>query len=102
LNTEAYTKGPGAPPEIKGLVWFMDGSKVEGNGAGVYGQSVKRRLSVSLGRYPTVLQVEIYVILACVNEIQALDRPERHVSICTDSQAALKSLLANTTTSVLV
>jgi hypothetical protein len=33
LNREAWTKGLGAPPEIKGLVWFTDGSKMkEGTG----------------------------------------------------------------------
>ena len=57
----------------------------EGTGAGVYGQSVKRRLSFSLGRYATVFQAKIYAILACVYEIQSLDRPEKHVSICSDS-----------------
>jgi Fe2+ or Zn2+ uptake regulation protein len=31
----------------------------EGTGAGVYGQSLKRRLSFSLGRYATVFQAEI-------------------------------------------
>jgi hypothetical protein len=60
----------------------------EGTGAGVYGQSVKRRLSYPLGSYTTVFQVEIYAILACVYEIQSLDRPEKYVSICSDSQAA--------------
>ena len=44
----------GPPPEIKGLVWYTDGSRMkEGTGAGVYGQSLKRRLSFSLGRYTT-------------------------------------------------
>jgi hypothetical protein len=31
----------------------------EGTGAGVYGQSVGRRLSFSLGKYATVIQAEI-------------------------------------------
>jgi hypothetical protein len=39
----------------------------EGTGAGVYGQSVGRRLSFSLRIYVTVFQAEIYAILACVN-----------------------------------
>jgi hypothetical protein len=41
----------------------------EGTGAGVYRQSVGRRVSFSLGRYATVFQTEIYAILACVYEI---------------------------------
>jgi len=34
----------------------------EGTGAGVYGQSVGRRLSFTLGRYATVFQAEIYPV----------------------------------------
>jgi hypothetical protein len=99
-HREEWTKGPGAPPGVKGLVWFTDGSKMrEGTGVGVYGQSVKRRLCFSMGRYATVFQAEIYAILACVYEIQSLDRSEKYVSICPDSQAGLKSLQATRTTS---
>jgi ribonuclease HI len=95
LTREDWTKGTGAPPVVKGLVWFTDGSKMrEGTGAGVYGQSVGRMLSFSLGRYATVFQAEIYAILACVNEIQLQHRSEKYVSICPDSQAALKALQA--------
>jgi len=31
---------------------------VQGTGAGVYGQSVDRRLSISLGKHATVFQAE--------------------------------------------
>jgi ribonuclease HI len=88
LNGEDWTKETGTPPVVKGLVWFTDGSKLkEGTGAGFYGQSVGRRLSFSLGRYATVFQ-------ACVHEIQFQNRPEKFVSICSDSRAALKALKA--------
>ena len=40
--------------------WVQDG---EGTGTGVYGQSVGRRRSISLGRYATVFQTEIYATL---------------------------------------
>jgi hypothetical protein len=53
-----------------------------------------KRLSFSLGRYATVFQAEIYAILACAHEIQFQGRPEKHVSICSDSQVALKTLQA--------
>jgi len=36
---------------------------MEGTGAGIYGQSVRRKLSISLGRYATVFQAKIYAIL---------------------------------------
>ena len=38
----------------------------------------------------------------CCNEIQSNVRPEKYVSICSDSQAALKALQAAKTTSPLV
>jgi hypothetical protein len=50
LTREEWARCPGTPPMVKGLVWYTDGSKtVEGTGAGVYGQSVNRRLSIPLG-----------------------------------------------------
>jgi ribonuclease HI len=61
-----------------------------------------RRLSISLGKYVTVFQAEIYAILACAYEIQANARSEKYISICSDSQAALKALQAAKTTSPLV
>jgi len=74
----------------------------EGTWSGVYGQSVVRKLSFSLRRYVTVFQAEIYAILACVYEIQFQNKPEKHVSICCDSQTALKALKSVRTTSPLV
>jgi len=103
LTREDWTRGSGSPPEVKGLIWYTDGSKMkEGTGAEVFGQSVKRRLSFPLGRYTTVFQAEIYAILACVYEIQFQNRLEKYVSICSDSQAALKALQAVITMSPLV
>ena len=85
LTREEWTAGTGASTAVKGLVWFTDRSSMrEGTGAGVCGQSVGRRLSFSLGRYATVFQAEICAILACAYEIQLQNRPERHVSMCSD------------------
>jgi hypothetical protein len=86
LTREYWTKGQGAPPEAKGLVWFTDGSKMKGwTGAGVYGQSLRGRLIFSIGKYAPVFQVEIYAILACAHEIQFQNRSEKYVSICSYS-----------------
>jgi len=72
LTREHWTKATGAPPAVKGLVWFTDRSKMrEGTGARVYGQSVGRRLSYFLGRYTAVFQAEIYATLACAYGIQS-------------------------------
>jgi ribonuclease HI len=88
---------------VKGLVWYTNGSRTaEGTGSGIYGQSVNRRLSIPLGKYATVFQAEVYAILACAHEIEAQDRSEKYVSICSDSQMALKALQAAKTTSPLV
>ena len=103
LTGEEWTRGPETPPATKGLVWFMDGSRtVEGSGAGVCGQSVNRRFSISLRKHATVFQVGVYKILVCVHETGTQDRPEKCISICSDSQAALKALQAARTTSPLV
>jgi hypothetical protein len=56
LITEDWTIGAGSPPVVNGLVWYTDGSRIQDGrtGAGVYGQSEGRRLSISLGKYVTV------------------------------------------------
>jgi hypothetical protein len=102
LTMEDCIKGNVTHPMIKGHVWFTDGSRMRGGtGAGVYGQSVKS-LRFSLGKYATTFQAEVYAILACVHEMKVHGIPEKHVSICSDSQAALKSLTAVRTKSPLV
>jgi hypothetical protein len=32
LTREEWTKGPGSPPAVKGLVWYTDGSRTQGGG----------------------------------------------------------------------
>ena len=103
LTREEWTTGPGEPPMVKGLVWYTDGSTTaEGTGAGVYGQSVNRRLSIPLGKHATAFQAEVYAILAFTEETATQDRPEKYVNMCSDSQAALKVLQAAKTTAPLV
>ena len=63
LTREDWTKATGAPPAVKGLIWFTDGSRMrKRTRAGVYEQYVGRRHSFSLGRYATVYQAEIFGI----------------------------------------
>jgi hypothetical protein len=103
LSRKDWTTGTGTPPIVKGRIWFTDGSRKEGRtGAGVYGQSDGRRLSLPLGQYATVFQAEVYVILACTHDIAAHGVPGKYVSICSDSQAALKAIRAVRTTYPLV
>ena len=82
LTREEWTRGPGSPPVVKGLVWYMDGSRnAEGTTMGVYGQSVNRRVSIPLGKNATAFQAEVCAILACVEELATQDRPEKYVSL---------------------
>jgi hypothetical protein len=95
LTRKEWTKVPGFPHVVKGLAWYTDGSRTQrGAAVGVYGQSLGRRRSISLGRYSTIFQAEIYAILACAYEIQTNVRSEKYISICCDSQSALKALQA--------
>jgi hypothetical protein len=60
LTTEEWTSGPGTPPAVKGLVLYTDGSRTAGGtGAAFYGQSLGKRLSISLGKHATVFRAEI-------------------------------------------
>ena len=103
LTRDEWTRGPGAPLMVKGLVWCMDGSRTaEGTAVGVYGQSVNRKLSIPLGKHATVFQAKVYGILDCTEETATQDHPEKYVNICSVSQAALKALQAAKTTSPLV
>jgi hypothetical protein len=103
LTREEWTRGPGTSPVVKGVVWFTDGSRMKnGTGAGVHGQSSGRRLIISLGRFAIGFQDEIYVLLVCAYDIQLNYRPEKYVSLCSDSQAALKALQVTRTTFPLV
>jgi hypothetical protein len=58
--------------------------------------------SASLQENTTVFQANIYAIWACVYEIQNNVRSEKYISICPESQAALKSPQAAKTMSPLV
>jgi len=99
LTREEWTRGS-RTPAVKRFVWFTGGSMiVEWTGPGVYGQSADRRLSISLGKYATVFQAGVYAILVCVHETETQDRPEKCISICSDSQVALKALQAVKTSS---
>jgi ribonuclease HI len=90
-------------PKYRVVILTREESTTRGGaGAGVYGQSLGRRLSICLGKYVTVFQAEIYAILACGYENQANVRSEKYISICSDSQAALDALHAAKTPSPLV
>ena len=78
--------GPGLRRARDGILWAIS----------------HRRLSIPLGKHATVFHAEVHAILVCVQETETQDLPEKYVSICSDSQAALKALQASKTTSPLV
>ena len=91
LTREEWNRGPVTLPVFKWLIWFTDGSRMNVvTGAGVYGQSLGRRLSISQRRFATVFQTEIYAILACAYEIQFYGRTVKYMGICSNSKTALK------------
>ncbi|XP_031779746.1 uncharacterized protein LOC116416210 [Nasonia vitripennis] len=86
-----------------GDVWYTDGSRAETDtGSGYFCQRDGRGIFFSLGRYATVFQTEIYAILTCAQRNIELGARDRIITICSDSQAALRALRAHRTTSRLV
>jgi hypothetical protein len=77
---EEWTRGSGGSShgQRAHLVygWVQD---CRGDWNGVYRQSVNRRLSIPLAKHVTVFQVEVYVILTCIYEIETQDWPEKYV-----------------------
>jgi len=69
LTRGEWTRDSRAPPMVKRLVWYTDGSRIaEGMRVGVYEQSFNRRLSIPLDKHATIFQAEVFAILACVEE----------------------------------
>ena len=85
------------------IVCFTDGSRLEHTGrtgASVFIESYNIKQVIPLGRYASVFQAEVYAIHICV--LYSVDEVNASVTICSDSQAALKALAAAKTTSQLV
>jgi hypothetical protein len=78
-TSEEWTKEPRVHPTGKEPVWYTDRSRQQNRtGAGVFGQSLGKRLSICLSRYTTVVKAEdIYAILACLYDIQQITRSEK-------------------------
>jgi ribonuclease HI len=89
------------------LYCFTDGSRnnVTGlSGAGVFSEGANLREFSSLGTNATVFQTEVYAIHRCATLLlNGIDREKlRPVTICTDSQAALKAVTGCVSRSKLV
>jgi hypothetical protein len=99
LTREEWTRGPGAPPAVKGLIWFTDGFRtMQGTRTGVCGKKAKH-----LSR-KTCYSLSVRGIrdVSLRSWTETWDRPEKYVSICSDSRVAVKAPQAAKTTFPLV
>lgn len=74
------------------LVFYTDGSKMEGGkvGAGIFGPRVK--LAIPMGSFPSVFQAETYAIDECASYCLHRHYCHAKIFILSDSQAALQAL----------
>lgn len=83
------------------ITWYTDGSKTNlGTGAGVKGP--REKLSFPMGMKATVFQAEIYAINMCIQKILEKGTRGAHITILSDSQAAIKALTSHEQRSKLV
>ncbi len=74
-------------------VCYTDGSrKSDRAGAGVAIPQEGVSLSLPLGSYATVFQAEVFAILECARHLLGENDWDKHIYICSDSQAALQAL----------
>ena len=96
--------GEVAAKEVQlGCVWYTDESKSEErSGSGYYSRRDGKGTCMSLGRYATVFQTEVMVLLGCAQILEGLKAVGRHIRICSDCQADLRALAVPATRSWLV
>ena len=76
---------------LRSLNWFTDGSKMDyGAGAGVFGPNT--RVSIPMGKWPSVFQTEIHAIQTCALLNLNKGLKGANITIYSDSQAALRAL----------
>lgn len=85
------------------LIWYTDGSKSdEGTGSGIYHENTKTGYTHSLGNLASIFQAEIHAITECARTNIEMTCQHRQTYIMSDSQAALKALQSQKTSSKLV
>ena len=87
------------------VICYTDGSKIDTTGltgAGVFNWTDSEEYFFPTGRVCTVYQTEMYAILQCARLESLRVRDNASIAICSDSQAALKSLSVAKVTSALV
>lgn len=88
---------------LQGKVWYTDGSLMEGvSGAGVFCESDGAKHVFSLGRHTSIFQSEIFAILQAAILSKTREEQVQKITICSDSQAAIKAIASHTTKSKIV
>lgn len=88
---------------LQGQVWYTDGSLMEGvSGAGVFCESSGKKRTFPLGMFASIFQSEIFAILQAADLSSEEAVQGQKITICSDSQAAIKALASHTTKSHLV
>ncbi|XP_041449660.1 LOW QUALITY PROTEIN: uncharacterized protein LOC121404391, partial [Drosophila obscura] len=92
------------PPGPKGAIRiFTDGSKLDNKvGGGIYSEQLNIRQSFRLPDHCSVFQAEVIAIKEALSCLQEIAPAATHINIYSDSQAAIKSLNAITTSSATV
>lgn len=81
---------------IRGTPIFTDGSKMDkGTGAGVFSEALQISESYKLTSECSIFQAEIYAIMKAALTAQEIQMSATEITICVDSQAALKALNSN-------
>lgn len=90
-SREEWQSSDHRPIALDARFWFTDGSKDDNSsGAGIFRAEPRVELSFPLGSEASVFQTEVLAILRCAEEAAIETSPS--VTICSDSQAALKAL----------
>ncbi|XP_036347463.1 uncharacterized protein LOC118756832, partial [Rhagoletis pomonella] len=83
-------------------IWYTDGLKTDGHGAGVYGIQPRLLLFTSMGQGNSVFQAEVHAIELCLRQYVESGATKKHIYIHSDSRAALLALKAHEVTSKLM
>lgn len=81
--------------QAEDYTFYTDGSLCDGlAGSGVYSNNPELHLEISLGCHATVFQAEVLAVTECARYCLQENFLHKKISLCSDSQAALKALMS--------
>jgi ribonuclease HI len=103
VYTDRETWALGGPIFKSGaLQWYTDGSKSANGAVGIGISGPNCRLSIPMGKAPSIFQAEVSAINICAQINQEKGMKGATINILTDSRAAVRALTAYTCSSALV